>query len=762
MKEYLNIFRDLSKRFGWGRKTKEMSQEKKDAATLDMPHNSFISDCPLVEFAKDEFKRWPFAQKLAQVILAHSGSDSLVIGINGKWGEGKTTVLRFIETEIKKDTGVICIWFNPWLFKDDNQLLLHFFVLLSGALKKSLKTNKEIVGKILKYAGTVIPPIKVSMPDGTGTEVDFGQSLERIGDSFSSTDITDLKCRLEEVLKHEKKRIVILMDDIDRLDKSEIQGIFKLIKLIADFPYTNYILAFDKEMVSKAIGEQYGGGSEEGHSFLEKIIQVSLDLPKLDQLSLRQYCFNIIYEVTKVSKVELIDDEAREYTRCFAKFLEVMLKTPRMAKRYGNILSFVLPMIGREVNLVDLMLIEGVRIFYPDLYALIRTKPDIFFGTYFDSDMRNKEAKAKILKHIDKSINNLDENEKDAAKDLIKYLFPIIEWVFGGATYNGLQWEDKWAENKRIASRAYYRRYFIYSVPEDDISDTEMEEFLEKIKNLNLDAVAAEIKKLIGNNRAEVFISKLKKYEKGLSTDLAKKLSLAISKSGDIFHEPDILFSFLGPFSQAAILISRLVKQVPKSEGRLDLAKEIVDKGEPISFVSECFLWMRASKEHEENRIFTKEEEDCLGGIIVKRIEILSQKETIFISFPQATPRLLSIWSDWGDKTKLLKYLTEVINADPKNAVLLIKTFLSRGYSMETGVRLKSDFERNGYDAIKRIIDPELLLNGLTKLFGKLDDEAYPYLGDTKGDNDDKVLAQQFAFIHNKVKSENRGNGATE
>ena len=74
------------------------------------------------------------------------------------------------------------------------------------------------------------------------------------------------------------------------------------------------------------------------------------------------------------------------------------------------------------------------------------------------------------------------------------------------------------------------------------------------------------------------------------------------------------------------------------------MAKAILNDGEPIVFVSECLLWMRASKEHEEDRIFTKEEEAHLGGIVASRIEEMSKKESILLSFPKGGSRLLSIW----------------------------------------------------------------------------------------------------------------------
>jgi predicted KAP-like P-loop ATPase len=70
------------------------------------------------------------------------------------------------------------------------------------------------------------------------------------------------------------------MDDIDRLDKEEIQAIFRLVKLTADFPNTVYILSCDIERVAEALAERYGS-KDAGKSFLEKIIQLSLPLPSL-------------------------------------------------------------------------------------------------------------------------------------------------------------------------------------------------------------------------------------------------------------------------------------------------------------------------------------------------------------------------------------------------------------------------------------------------------------------------------------------------
>ena len=81
------------------------------------------------------------------------------------------------------------------------------------------------------------------------------------GNKLSSVTVEQKKNEIEKILQEEKKRIVIFIDDIDRLDKSEIQAIFKLVKLSAGFSYTTYVLAFDQEMVASALNEKYGNNS---------------------------------------------------------------------------------------------------------------------------------------------------------------------------------------------------------------------------------------------------------------------------------------------------------------------------------------------------------------------------------------------------------------------------------------------------------------------------------------------------------------------
>lgn len=95
------------------------------------------------------------------------------------------------------------------------------------------------------------------------------------GDAFgafiSGPDINELKKRIESELELAKRRVLILVDDVDRLEKTEIHALFRLVKLTADFKYTSYILAFDKDVVAASLQDRYSSAAENaGEAFLEK------------------------------------------------------------------------------------------------------------------------------------------------------------------------------------------------------------------------------------------------------------------------------------------------------------------------------------------------------------------------------------------------------------------------------------------------------------------------------------------------------------
>ena len=701
----------------------------------------FISDAPVDDPKADQFKRWPFSQRIAQTIAARRDPSSFVVGIFGEWGSGKTTVLNFIEKELSKFDSVICIRFNPWRFVDEVHLLGNFFNTLQDVLGKCIASRKKEIGELLSRYGFALSLVSSKVSD----------LVKGLGESLSSSvELDDIKIQVENILKEHGKRLVIIMDDIDRLDKTEIQAVFKLVKITADFSYTSYILAFDDEMVAAALGERYGAGNmESGRRFLEKIIQVGLNLPAIDPVSLRTYCFRGVDEAILTSETVLSEDECQAFVNNFVRGLEISLQTPRMAKRYQNTLTFALPILKGEVNKVDLMLIEGIRVFYPTMYAIIRDNPDAFLGKLFDSSGRADKGVERCKEILSEGLMGLTLDEQEAVKSLIIALFPRWKKVFNNTTY-GSDWDEIWAQKQHISSSKYFNRYFSYTIPEGDFSDVEFESFLESVKTEEVINIIGQIQKMIDNRNAETFVYKLRSKEKKLSPEISYKLALSLGQVGHLFPNPEAIFSFMNPFSQTAILIRHLSENITDAQLRFDLAKEMMIQANPIEFALECFRWIRSYQDtEEEERLLNKDDEAKVCETLVSRIKELVQDEPLYIQHPKNAQFLLYVWATWGQRSEVNEYIKTTFSSNANNVIELLKTYVPTAWAMDSGLSHKSDFRREQYDSIIQVVDAEIIYEYLKEIYGS--EIEKPEYRSREDRGFDRKLANQFAYIHLKV-----------
>ncbi|MCL4558954.1 MAG: P-loop NTPase fold protein [Deltaproteobacteria bacterium] len=712
--------------------------------------NYYRIDAPIVDPKLDRFKRLAFAQRIAETIASRKNPKSIVIGINGTWGAGKTTVLNFIEGALGKYPHIICVKFNPWRFNDEVHLLMNFFQTLSDAIGRSI-SSKEKIGKLFQQYISLILSVASEK---------VGKAVDKIGEILSTVSLDEIKKRVEKILKDEKKRVVILMDDIDRLDKTEIQTIFKLIKLSADFDYIAYVLAFDEEEVAKSLAEKYGSGNpEDGQKFLEKIIQVPLHLPKADIISLRKFCFECIQDAVASPGIALTENQTRIFVKHFIDGLEIRLHTPRMAIRYGNSLTFSLPILKGEVHPIDLMLIEGIRIFYPLLYNSILNNPKVFLDIENNSHVTDKKADEHSLKIIDQGLEGLTTKESEAAKDLLLVLFPRLNRLFG-TTHYGTEWEDKWAEEQRISSRQYFDQFFSYTVLERNISDQELEVFFKQAESESVDSLILHIKKIVNDQNADSLILKLRRKEKQILPEISRKLALAIANCGDKFPNPEIAFSFTTAFSQAGILVRHLIMNIPKDMKRHDIGKIVVQEGQPFSFALECFKWMRSPDEKEEQkRLFSIEEENELGKLIASRIKEMSQEASpLYIRFPKELSAILYAWSTWGSKDEAKQYITETINKDSRNVLLLLKCYLPISWDLTgpaAGVPFKYAFPRESYNLVTESVDADLIYKTLYKIYGEnLNSSKFI----TESSSLEEQVAHEFVSIFQQITSEEQKN----
>ena len=509
----------------------------------------YSADRAISSRAEDRFNRWPFAHRLADTISRRSEPSSLVLGIFGKWGDGKTSTMNLMIEALGVHDHVVVVPFNPWRFRSEEQLLRGFFATLAVALDKSLQTKGEQLGGFLKRYGAVLSLASFSV--ASVVNLDPGSAAAKLGDALSTVELDELRSRIETILAASGKRIVVLIDDIDRLDRAEVQAIFKLVKLSASFSNTVYVLAFDDEMVADALGEKYGrGGRDAGRQFLEKIIQVPLYLPAADRLTLRRLLFEGAEAALRLSAISLDEEAGSAFAQHFMDGLEIRLVTPRQGTRYANALTFALPILKGEVNVVDQMLLEGIRLFYPRLYTAIRDNQTVFCRR--GVERHDQQERKKSLAIIEMALEDLDPDAADAARRLLQALFPRVKGVFGNMGY-GTDWDGRWAREQRVCSTHYFDRYFSYAVPLGDVPDQQLRRVIE-VAAASDDRTLVEILSDFREPAAAArLVEKLQMHAPALRPPTAPRLALAIARIGAMFPVDERVFRIGSTFVQAAV-----------------------------------------------------------------------------------------------------------------------------------------------------------------------------------------------------------------
>lgn len=669
----------------------------------------FSSDKPISNQQDDRFQRYGFAKRIADTIFERENEDCIVIGIYGAWGEGKTSIINFIENELRAKENVITIKFNPWRYNDELALLKQFFQKLAIALDTNLKTNKEIAGELLKKYGKLL---SFDIP----FVGNFGEKLEGVGDLLSDIDIESLKERLENILRENNSKIVIFIDDIDRLDKNEIHSIFRLIKLTADFSNTTYILSFDEEMVSAAIGEKYGSGDHKsGQNFLEKIIQVPLKIPVAQPEALKHFCFELVDKAISLNNIKLTEEEERRFVSEFTSNVLIKIDTPRLAIRYGNTLSFSMPLLFGEVNIVDLMLIEAIKIFYPNHYKFIKSNPEYFTESFLNITENGKDSDKvdSIIDYLKTIEEDLTKKQKNCIHNLLQELFPYFNTVFNNVAY-GNETINIWYKNKRIVMPEYFNKYFSYSVIKGELSDISFLDFLSKINNQSIEKIANSIEILIKQSSPYNFLNKIKSVIDDLDWESSTKIAKGISFAPELFPKQgtELLFPFTGPYEQASLIIYLLIKKHSNKDDQYALAKELIKETKTFEFANELNRWFRSGKTNEQN-IFTNEQDIKLASLMINRAFYESNGLPIFEKFPDMGHSIFNLWAA-KDKEELTEYIKNTLDKDPQKCVYLLRSY-TQHYRTKDNETKKADFSSEQYQSFISIFDKDFINNMITK-----------------------------------------------
>ena len=731
----------------FGRHTAISESPENGPAAQEFEHaqedNHYFSDEPIASKIHDRFGRAPFAARIAETIAKRRDPSSIVIGLFGPWGDGKTSVLKMMEESLAQYETLVTIRFNPWHFPSEDALLRGFFATLAEALGRE-PAFKEKAAKLLESYGGILSVVSVALP---GVEINPGAAAKNIGESLSKVSLDQLKDQIDALLGQSGKRLVILIDDIDRLDKDETNAIFKLVKLSASFKYTSYVLAFDDDVVAAALGERYGaGGHEAGRAFLEKIIQVPLHLPPADRMSLRQITFEGVEHALNQSEITLEQRQIDVFTRYFVDGLEPKLETPRIAKLYTNALMFSLPLVKGEVNIAEFMLIEGIRVLYPKLYAAIRDNPDLFLKGEPRAALRGPEQPSSPLSRLIESAMpaSVSEEREQVRERLLKPLFPRI----GNSMYGG-EWEATWTEGQRICSARYFKRYFVYGVPEGEISDSHLTVLAEALVVADPDGQRSLLS-MYPIRAMPQLIQALRDRVDSLDQHFVLPIAIAVARNGDLLPRERGPYVLGGTMMQAGILISQLMRRVPLPE-RQAAVETVIQAATPLAMGSECVRWLtHASDRDEQYRVLPNEANDIIYRLFAERIREANTVKPVYEQAGGDAPLLYWYWKKGRGQEEIEASLRALFDAEPARADDFLETYIGEGWELDSGLPVRLDLRRETYDDIASLISPNYIVTNLRARYGvELDDPQYHQEGTPA-----RITAHQFAFIHKRALAE--------
>lgn len=463
-----------------------------------------------------------------------------------------------------------------------------------------------------------------------------GLIADRKAAAIRKQTLQDAKIELAVSLRELQRPLLVVIDDIDRLSANEIREVVQLVKANASLPNLIYLLLFERKVVEEALNEVTNG---RGREFLEKIVQVPFDLPTIEKRKLEGILQSKIQALIAEMKVPF--DEQR-WSELIADGLTAPFETLRDVYRFLSTLSFHIDVFRKpeafEVSVVDLMALEVLRMFKPDIYRAIRDNRSVLTGENLSHPLRAVRPDAKA---IFDEILKLEEaqTQRDRIRKIILDLFPPLR-----AAVEEVNWDSEqrraWSKDLRVCLPDYFGRYFLFRSPEDDISEAKFLEILASSRDKH--ALLASFNDLSAVNLLPILIERLRSRVEEISKDSTGILiatlfdsekNLMLNLGATKTTDPGSSFLF------AMFLIHQLLVRVEDKAARFNFTVQALDFSERL-FLASMVLF--TGTEHSDQLLFLPPDLLSLRDIWINKVKAAARSGTLTDNIELA--RILLFW----------------------------------------------------------------------------------------------------------------------
>ncbi|PWT76538.1 MAG: NTPase KAP [Bacteroidetes bacterium] len=407
------------------------------------------ADNPISILSDDTLGRAPAALAFGEEILGLDWGEGIVVGVLGAWGSGKTSFINLARGNLE-NTSIAVIDFNPWMFSGAEQLLQSFF----GELAAQLRVRRSLgdVAETIENYGdafsafTWLPVIGPWVARGGAATKLFKTIAER-----RKSGIGTMRAKVEKALASLQKPVIVILDDVDRLSTQEIREVFKLIRLVARFPNVIYIVAFDRTRVEEALTQE----GVPGKDYLEKILQLAIDLPAVPAALIRSQVLSAIEESLSDFENPGPFDTSR-WPDVFEEVIRPLIRNMRDVRRYAASIRMAVRRLRGQISIVDVLALEAIRTFLPAVYLQILNSVDGL--TTASNTGLSRQAEPPYLKESIEHLIEVSGNQAEVIRRMILRLFPAAARHIGGSHF-GADWYAHWLRDRRVAHQEVLRLY---------------------------------------------------------------------------------------------------------------------------------------------------------------------------------------------------------------------------------------------------------------------------------------------------------------
>lgn len=501
----------------------------------------------------DKLERFPYARRIAARIGTSGVGASTVYGLSGPWGSGKSSVMSMIKTELEdlvgSDGGKT--WavrsFTPWSVDDTDSLIEEFYSAVAAAMPESdkgrraaalIKSSMPVAGAVAKVAVSAFID-KFVGPDAARNMVKSGASVmaDQLGNfEFRSDSFEQRFKKMSAAIGEAGVNVLIIVDDVDRLNASELLSVLKSVRLLGRFDRVHYLLAYDEGTILDVLKntDLAGGDRRRARNYMEKIVQYPFVLPPIQWDHLEREFQAGVNRVAANHGIEPYVDLGPQPVRTAhaASFVLDCIARPdkltlRSILRLCSQVDVMLTLVGSdELDLTDAILTTVLRLFHPEVYgqlqfwrsALLDTGiPD--YGLAPNSSREDWEARFASVTEQKEETADLDELIL-----LLSAMFPAMSALKGAAGISRV------AGRRRISDPLYFPRYFDFRIPVRDISDTQVRSDFEYLLRIGTWPVDSEVIGAINDrNRATLVRAKVESVlDAAASAEAEKCLNAAV------------------------------------------------------------------------------------------------------------------------------------------------------------------------------------------------------------------------------------------